>query len=59
MTVSQAVDYAGISRSVLYRLGQEQRVDFRRLGGRSFVTRESVDKMLSNLPKAAFTAKAV
>jgi Helix-turn-helix domain len=56
MTVPQAIEYSGVSRAALYRLGHKQRVDFRRLGGRSFITRSSLDALITNLPKAPFTA---
>ena len=41
-----------LSNATVYRLINSGKVDARRLGGRTLITRESVDALLASLPKA-------
>ena len=51
-----ACRYAGISRSRLYVLISEGKVDARKIGGRTIITRASLDSLLSKLPRATVTS---
>lgn len=55
LTVSRACEYSGISRTVLYALGQQRLIDFRKLGRRTYITKTSLDKMTAGLPVAPFS----
>jgi excisionase family DNA binding protein len=58
LTVARACEYSGISKTVLYALGHKQRVDFRKLGRRAYVTRASLDALIQALPAAPCAAAA-
>ena len=58
LTVTKACQYSGISKTVLYALGHKHQVDFRKLNGRTYVVRNSLDALMAGLPAAPFAAAA-
>jgi excisionase family DNA binding protein len=51
LTISAACRYAGIARSRLYLEIKTGRVDARKAGRRTLITRESLDAFLASLPR--------
>lgn len=55
LTVAGATAYSGFSRSRLYVEMAAGKLDVRRAGRRTLITRESVDALLAALPRAVAT----
>ena len=49
--INEAARMMGISRSKLYALARQKRVEVRKLDGRSIVTQESISAFLATLPQ--------
>ena len=52
-TISGASNYSGFARSRLYLAIKAGKLDVRKAGKRTLITRASLDAMLDALPKAA------
>jgi hypothetical protein len=49
-SVPQAVQYSALTRSFMY--ANRHRLDWRKAGRRSIIMRESLDRLLAELPRA-------
>ena len=54
LNVREASDYLNVSRSRLYQLLKEQKIRARKLGARTLLEREELDRFLDGLPEARF-----
>lgn len=53
LSVNEAATYAGLSRATLYRLSARGTLPIRRIGGRSVVLRDDLDRLLEAAPSVA------
>lgn len=54
LTVQKAVEYSGFPRTRIYDLAHDGKIDARKLDGRAYILRSSLDQFISGLPKAPF-----
>jgi len=55
LNIPAACRYSGFSRTAIYEMGRTRQLDFRKLHKRTFVTRASLDRLITGLPPAPFT----
>ena len=53
LTVMDAVEYSGLSRSRIYELMKASEIKSFRIGGRRMILREAVDRFISDMARAA------
>lgn len=51
-TVSEALSLIGIGRTNFYKLAGEGKLDLRKVGGRTLVTAESLQRLIDEAPSA-------
>jgi excisionase family DNA binding protein len=56
LTIQDAAKYAGFSRSRIYEEMNAGRLDARKAGRRTLISRASLDDLLASLPRAATKA---
>jgi excisionase family DNA binding protein len=59
LNVPEACSYLRVSRSRLYELFSEGKIRAHKLGTRTLIQREELDRFLDGLPKAAFRPAAL
>lgn len=50
LTIAEAATYVGVHRTTLYRLAKEGRLLIRKVGGRSIILRDDLDRLLESAP---------
>lgn len=58
LTISEAATYVGIHRTTLYRLARDGKLQIRKIGGRSILLKEDLDRLLESAPIVDFEAEA-
>lgn len=50
--IDEAAEYAGVSRATIYRLAKNQKLEIKKIAGRSIILRDELDRLLDLAPSA-------
>ena len=56
LTVVEAAVYIGVHRASLYRLARAGQIKIRKIGGRSIILKDDIDRLLESAPVVHYEA---